>query len=363
MSMFDSGNAQPAKKPGRTRRIIARSAFSLLILGGLAASFVQLPYVIERPGPAYNVFAVNGNTPVIEISGKKTYATDSTLNIMTVNVMGQPGSGPSAFQLLAAYFDKASSITPMDQVYAPDTSSAEVNQANQIMMNSSQQDAIAAALHQLKIPFTSKISVALVSKKTPADGVFKVGDEILAVDGHDINSFAQLTSLIQNWDARTPLAIKFSRDGKVLDTAISPVMKSGHYRIGVYVDVKNNFPFKVKLNLAGVGGPSGGMIFALGIYDKLTTGSLAGSDNISGTGTIDAEGNVGPIGGIRQKMYTALRAGSTWFLAPGSNCDEVVDHIPDGLHVTKVSTLTDAIKALEVISSGGDTASLPICTK
>jgi PDZ domain-containing protein len=90
---------------------------------------------------------------------------------------------------------------------------------------------------------------------------------------------------------------------------------------------------------------------------------LAGSDNISGTGTIDAEGNVGPIGGIRQKMYTALRAGSTWFLAPGSNCDEVVDHIPDGLHVTKVSTLTDAIKALEVISSGGDTASLPICTK
>jgi len=361
--MFDSGNAQSANKSGRSRRIIARSAFSLIILGGLAASFVQLPFVIERPGPAYNVFAVNGNTPVIEISGKKTYVTDSTLNIMTVNVMGQPGSGPSAFQLLTAYFDKASSITPMDQVYAPDTSSAEVNTANQIMMASSQQDAIAAALHQLKIPFTSKISVALVSKKTPADGVFKVGDEILALDGHDINSFAQLTSLIQNWDAKTPLAIKFSRDGKVLDTAISPVMKSGHYRIGVYVDVKNNFPFKVKLNLAGVGGPSGGMIFALGIYDKLTPGSLAGSDNISGTGTIDAQGNVGPIGGIRQKMYTALRAGSTWFLAPDSNCDEVVGHIPDGLHVTKVSTLTDAIKALEVISSGGDTASLPACTK
>jgi PDZ domain-containing protein len=361
--MFDSGNAQSAKKSGRSRRIIARSAFSLIILGGLAASFVQLPFVIERPGPAYNVLAVNGNTPVIEISGKKTYVTDSTLNIMTVNVMGQPGSGPSAFQLLTAYFDKASSITPMDQVYAPDTSSAEVNTANQIMMASSQQDAIAAALHQLKIPFTSKISVALVSKNTPADGVFKVGDEILALDGHDINSFAQLTSLIQKWDANTPLAIKFSRDGKVLDTAISPVMKSGHYRIGVYVDVKNNFPFKVKLNLAGVGGPSGGMIFALGIYDKLTPGSLAGSDNISGTGTIDAQGNVGPIGGIRQKMYTALRAGSTWFLAPDSNCDELVGHIPDGLHVTKVSTLTDAIKALEVISSGGDTASLPACTK
>jgi len=363
MSMFDSGNAQQEKRAGRTKRIIARSALSLLLLGAIASAFVQLPFVIERPGPAFNVLGFSSGTPVIEITGQKTYATDSALNIMTVNVIGQPGDGPSIYQVIAAYFDKSSSITPMDQVYAPDTSSAEVNQANQIMMTSSQQDAIAAALHELKVPFTSKLSVALVSKKTPSDGVFKVGDQILSVDGQIINSFAQLTNLIQNWDAKAPLAIKFSRGGKVIDTAISPVMKSGHYRIGIYVAVKNNFPFKVKLNLAGVGGPSGGMIFALGIYDKLTPGSLAGNQNISGTGTIDADGNVGPIGGIRQKMYTALRAGSTWFLAPDTNCNEVVGHIPDGLHVTKVSTLTDAINALKVISSGGDTASLPICTK
>ncbi len=363
MSMFVSGNAQPAKNSSRTKRIIARVGLLLLIAGFLAAVFVPLPFVIERPGPAYNVMALSAGTPVIEITGKKTFASDSRLNVMTVNVYGQPGGGPSAIELLAAYFDSASAITPMDQVYAPDTSSAEINQINQIMMTSSQQDAIAAALNQLKIPFTSELSVALVSKKTPADGVFKVGDKILSVDGVAITSFSQLTKVIQGWQAKAPLAFKFDRAGKVLDVLIRPVMKSGHYRVGVYVDVKNKFPFSVKLNLAGVGGPSGGMIFALGIYDKLTPGSLAGSENISGTGTIDAGGQVGPIGGIRQKMYTALRAGSTWFLAPESNCNEVVGHIPDGLHVTKVSTLTDAIKALEVISSGGDTSSLPTCTK
>ncbi|MDK6486767.1 S16 family serine protease, partial [Streptococcus agalactiae] len=83
--------------------------------------------------------------------------------------------------------------------------------------------------------------------------------------------------------------------------------------------------------------------------NKLTGVDLAGGKTIAGTGTIDNNGKVGAIGGIRLKMISAKRDGARWFLAPNSNCDEVVGNIPQGLNVVSVKTLDDAYKALEKI--------------
>ena len=102
-------------------------------------------------------------------------------------------------------------------------------------------------------------------------------------------------------------------------------------------------------------------MFALGIIDKLTPGSLTGGQHVAGTGTIDGNGTIGPIGGIRQKLYGARDAGATWFLAPYSNCDEVTGHIPSGIRVLAVKTLTDSLKALTAISSGSSTSGLLTC--
>jgi PDZ domain-containing protein len=121
------------------------------------------------------------------------------------------------------------------------------------------------------------------------------------------------------------------------------------------------FPFEVDIQLDDVGGPSAGMMFALGIMDKLEEGSLTGGEAIAGTGTIDASGTVGPIGGIRQKLFGAERAGAEYFLAPADNCDEVRGHVPDGLRVFAVKTLDDALAALGAVSSGGDLDALPAC--
>ena len=104
-------------------------------------------------------------------------------------------------------------------------------------------------------------------------------------------------------------------------------------------------------------------MLALAIYDKLTPGSLTGGEKIAGTGTVDPDGNIGPIGGIVQKMWGASGAGVKWFLAPSENCSEVVGNIPKGISVIKVSTLQDSLAALKVISEKGNTASLPTCTK
>ena len=128
------------------------------------------------------------------------------------------------------------------------------------------------------------------------------------------------------------------------------------------VGYKYDFPVQVKLELADVGGPSGGMMFALGIYDKLTPGQLTGGHDIAGTGTIDGAGVVGPIGGIQQKMFGAKKAGAQFFLAPKDNCSEVVGHIPAGLRVFKVTNFKDALTAVEAIGSGADLSALPTCT-
>ena len=95
--------------------------------------------------------------------------------------------------------------------------------------------------------------------------------------------------------------------------------------------------------------------------NKLSKYDITGGKVIAGTGTIDEKGNVGEIGGIRLKMIGAKRDGATWFLAPESNCDEVVGHIPNGMRVVKVATIDEALKALEVIRSGKDVNNLPAC--
>ncbi len=96
------------------------------------------------------------------------------------------------------------------------------------------------------------------------------------------------------------------------------------------------FPFKVKINLPDIGGPSAGLMFALGIIDKLTPDNLTGGRFIAGTGEIDPTGQIQPIGGIQQKMAGAREAGATIFLSPASNCANTTGAVPSGLRLVKV---------------------------
>ncbi len=137
---------------------------------------------------------------------------------------------------------------------------------------------------------------------------------------------------------------------------------AGRFILGVLLQYQFKFPFDVKISLEKVGGPSAGMMFALGIVDTVTPGDLTGGKHVAGTGTITPDGAVGPIGGISQKMHGARSGGATLFLAPAANCDEVVGHIPDGLQVVRVENLAEARKAVELAASGADTSGLPVCS-
>ena len=117
----------------------------------------------------------------------------------------------------------------------------------------------------------------------------------------------------------------------------------------------------VKVSLKNTGGPSGGLIFALGIVELFTPTDILQGRKIAGTGTIDESGTVGEIGGIREKLYSATRAGASWFLAPAKNCAETVGHVPAGLTVIKIQNFQQALTAVKTIAATNGVAGLPLC--
>ena len=122
--------------------------------------------------------------------------------------------------------------------------------------------------------------------------------------------------------------------------------------MGVQITEEFKFPFQVKFSVGDIGGPSAGMMFALGIIDKLTKMDLTAGRFIAGTGEIEPSGRVDPIGGIQQKMVGARNAGSTIFLTPAANCADAKGAIPAGLRLVKVSTLNQAVTYLEALKAG-----------
>ena len=251
----------------------------------------------------------------------------------------------------------------MDQVYPPGISDKDAQKQDQVEMSTSQQDATAAAFTQLGVRYTTTVVVGQVVAKSPAAAVLRPGDEIVSVGGAPVTGLAVLQQAIRAHGTSTPLAFGVRRDGVEKEVSITPQKEaqSGTPIIGILTGARYSFPYTIDFQLANVGGPSAGMMLALGIYDKLTPGELTGGARIAGTGTITADGQVGAIGGIRQKMYGARDAGADWFLAPASNCDEVVGHVPAGLRVVKVSTLDGALKDVKAIAAH-DTAGLATCT-
>lgn len=378
MSFFDDSTNQPSQSTDgfyddspKRRRILWRRvvgySLTAIFLGGVAYAFeAPTPYVIEQPGTVFNVLGDDNGEKVITISGVKTYETAASnsgkLFLLTVGLRGEPGHTPSWVEVLQAWADPKMKVLPIDAIFAPGVTGSQSNAADFAMMKDSQQQATASALRQLGYKIPNKVTVYSVTKKTPADGVLQPKDVITAVDGVPLANGDTLRALVRDHANKKPLDLTVSRGVSTVEIQVAPAKIDGTWRMGISIVDTYDFPFNVKLRLQNVGGPSGGMMFALGIIDKLTPGSLTGGQTVAGTGEIDGNGNVYPIGGIQQKMWGAVDKGATWFLAPVDNCDEVVGHIPQGLHVTKVSTLQDSLNALRAISANPNTTALPECT-
>ena len=337
------------RKP--TRSITGWATLSLFVitLGGVLV--LPTGYVIERPGQVFNVMSEVGDSPVISSPDLQVYPSDSRFDITTVSLLGNRDATPSWVQVLWAWADPEQIVLPLDEVFPPNLTTAEVRAESTAQMEISQQDAIAVALKDLGYEIPRSLYVSSVLEGTPASKLLVAGDLLFQADGVQIATFEDLKSQIQLSEGN-PMEIQVLRDGTAMTIAITPELKDGTYVIGAMVGYTYDFPVQVDLQLGDVGGPSGGLMFSLGIIDALTEGSLAGANHVAGTGTISPSGEVGPIGGISLKMVAAKNAGADLFLAPVDNCDEVVSSIPQGLKVVAVRDLSEAKQAVQALANG-----------
>jgi Lon-like protease len=336
-----------------------------LAIAGLAtvvaivvAVLLPVPYVILGPGPTLNTLGKSSGQPLIAISGHRTYPTTGNLNLVTVGYQGGPGTDVNIFQALRAWLDPSEAVVPETELFPAGQSAQQTQAQDTEEMTSSQQTATAAALTELHIPYQTVVSVVSTVPGYPASTTLKAGDVIEAVDGRPVTDQTSLSSMITAHPVGTVLTLQILRAGKTLTVQVASKASSGTAVIGVDAQEQYKFPFTVSITVGNIGGPSAGMMFALGIIDKLTPDNLTGGKFIAGTGEITAAGQVEPIGGIQQKMVGARSAGATIFLTPAANCSDTVGAVPAGLRLVKVSTLSQAMSDLEAIKAG---KSVPSC--
>ena len=339
----------------RARNVALILTFVALLALGLVAITRPVPYVRLSPGPVYNALGEDQGHPVVTIEGAETFPTDGSLGITTVYELGAPGSRLTLFEAFRGWIDPSVDVIPRDLLYDEDAfddddAGDDFRRQGAAQLAESEENAVVAALSFAGEPVTYEVVVTEVEPDAPASGSLEVDDTIVAVNGESVDGYADVRRLMGKVEPGEDVDVTVERDDdEVTETITSGASPDDEERayLGVLLGLGFSSPVEVDLSLDDVGGPSAGLIFSLAIVDSLTPESLTEGRSIAGTGTITPEGKVGPIGGIVQKMYAAKDDGAEIFLAPRSNCGDVVDNIPDGLDVVAVRTLDDAVAALD----------------
>jgi PDZ domain-containing protein len=267
--------------------------------------------------------------------------------------------------VLFSWLSPRRAVLPVESVFPVGITREQQQQQSAAQMVSSQEAATAAALNELGFDIPVTMSVAGFPENSIADGILQLGDVLIELNGLPQHSFSGLLATLTDITPGEVATLTIRREGEIIEVPLETGVAtnadgSTRAALGVLMSSEFDFPIDVEIQIENIGGPSAGSMFALAIIDRLTeTDELQGVP-IAGTGAINADGQILPIGGIPQKMHGALRDGAQWFLAPLSNCDEVVGSVPRGLNVVAVSTLHEALAAVTAIGAG-EGQSLPTC--
>jgi PDZ domain-containing protein len=313
----------------------------------LGMLFVPVPYIVEMPGPTLDVLGDADGIELIQVPEAPDHPITGELRLTTVSTRGANKDLMLA-EALIGWLSAKDQVIPYEAAYPRSSTREEREERSAQQMTSSQELATVAALSALGLVTEMEIVEA---RAASAAEELRTDDVLVAIDGIGLKDFDHLLAVLRGIPAGSIIAVTIRRGDT--ESTVSMVTQddgSGGSRMGVTVGF--SLPVDVRFGVEGIGGSSAGMMFALGIVDKAGPIDLASDHLIAGTGTIDAAGTVGAIGGIQQKMAGAARDGATFFLAPAGNCDQVRGAIPDGLHVAKVATLDEALDALAAIRDG-----------
>lgn len=349
-----------------TQRTLAALVAAPLLLALLVlACVLPLPYATYAPGLTLDVLGDEGGQEIISVEGHESYRDDGQLRMTTVYV-SLAETDKRLPELIRTWLDPDDAVYPYDVVHPEGQTQQQDQEEGAVDMVTSQDTAIAVALTEMGEDVEPELGVSYVKEGSPADGRLQVRDLLLKVDGARITSAEQLTAAVADAGAADrAVELTVQRGGERRTVEVTPAVladaPTDGKQLGIFLGPLYRFPFQVSVNIdPAIGGPSAGLMFSLAIYDTLTPGPLTGGHDIAGTGTISAEGAVGPIGGIEQKIAGARQDGAELFLVPPDNCDEALRVEDPGMRLVRADTMHDARTAIEAWAADAD-ADLPTC--
>ncbi|MCL2803070.1 MAG: PDZ domain-containing protein [Micrococcales bacterium] len=357
----DAGTGPGAEVTVRRRRRLAPRIWTMLVSGGAAVVLcgvmfaLPVPYVLETPGPAIDTLGSQDGVELVQVDQARSHPSEGQLLLTTVGAFGSDPGSLSLLQMVRGYFDPTNSLVPHDLMFPRGQTSEQRSQETADQMVSSQEKSTLAALEYLGYEV---LPVVKDLRDSAAKGLLEPEDTITSINGRDLKAYGDLIARLDELEPGDEVTIGYNRGEQAGEVSFKTVDIGGQARLGIAVGFAA--PVEVEFGLTDVGGPSAGSMFALAIIDKLGEEDLTGGQIIAGTGTIEPDGTIGQIGGVRQKMVGADRAGAVAFLVPISNCVDVAGHSPPGLQIIAVENLDQAVASLLALRDGkGD--SLPSC--
>jgi PDZ domain-containing protein len=333
-------------------------AIAVLMTAVFVAGFlIHVPYTTISPGEAVPL------TSLVHVDGAQTFdAPRGDIRLLFVRERNHV----NLWRFLAAQFDSDTDVLK-DKVVNPNRlSPSEQQQLGQNEMDAAKLSATKVALEAAGYKVPATIVVSSLRRNLPAAKVLHIGDVIDTADGVPIRGDADLRHQIAKHDVGDTVELGIVRGGKKQTVRVGIAESDGSKVIGVLISPRFNFPLKVSVDTAGILGPSGGLAMTLAILDDLTPGNLTGGKRVAVTGTIDADGNVGEIGGIEQKAVAAKAAHVQLFIVPQCGADDPPDALAEckkdlaraerrvgsNVKVQPVSTFDEALNVLR--QNGGD---------
>jgi PDZ domain-containing protein len=336
---FDNaGSPEPASRRQRVLVAMAVALSALLVVSGVAAALVRLPYESIGPGSTRVV------NDVVKVEGHESYPPEGEIIYATVSVRERV----SALQALVGWLDPDTDVLP-EKVVRGDIPRDKYRQLNVEAMNDSKTTAQVVALRQLGYTnLGAGAEVQAVSPGSPAEPILRAKDVIVGIDGKPVSDAGDVVNGIRAHQPGDVVTLHVTRDGgaPVEQQAVLTNADDGRPLLGVRVATKVRLPFEVTIDSGRVVGPSAGLSYALEVLDVLTPGELTGGVTVAATGELHPNGEVGPIGGVAQKVITVKRAGAKVFLVPKANEAEARSRAGKGLTVVPVASFEEALTAL-----------------
>lgn len=329
----------------RRRWPIVVAGLAVVVAGLLIGAWnVTLPFYAFSPGP------VGDALDAVKTSEVEIFQAEEELLMLTVS-----SQEVNPIEAFLAGIDPTIDLVRREAVRRPDETDEEFVTRNQASMDLSKETAITLALRRLGYEVKTSsdgVEIVDVDETAPAAKVLRPSDVITAVEGVLVELPAEIGEALAEKQPGDLIALDLTRDGEEITVEVELIAREddpAEPLIGISVAAlapRFEFPFPIDIDAGLIGGPSAGMMYALAVVELLTPGSLSSGQVVAGTGTIDAEGNVGGIGGVRQKVVAAEAAGAEVMLVPASNYEEALTAPRNGIELIPVGTLDEALDAL-----------------